>query len=78
MKETYLKVVSEDLSHRLLFIKNPTVIIWGDKDDSTPIADAHFINSNIKDSKLIVLPDRKHSLQLEAPELLVRSIIENI
>jgi len=78
MKETYLKVVSEDLSHRLLFIKNPTVIIWGDKDDSTPIADAHFINSKIKDSKLIVLPDRKHSLQLEAPELLVRSIIENI
>ncbi|MBX4201023.1 alpha/beta hydrolase [Candidatus Parcubacteria bacterium] len=78
MRETYLKVVSEDLSFRLVFIKIPTVIIWGDKDTSTPLSDAEFIKSKISDSKLIVLPGLKHSLQIEAPELLAQKIIENI
>jgi pimeloyl-ACP methyl ester carboxylesterase len=78
MRETYLKVISEDLSHRLGFIKIPTVIIWGDKDDSTPLADAEFIKSKISDSKLIVVPGKKHSLQIEAPEILAQKIIESI
>jgi len=78
MKDTYINVVSEDLSHRLLFIKVPTVIIWGSKDDSTPIADAEFIQSKIKNSKLVAIPDKKHSLQIEAPEILSLKILENI
>ena len=41
MKETYINVVSEDLSHKLSSINVPTVIIWGSKDASTPLADAH-------------------------------------
>ncbi len=78
MRQTYLKVVSEDLSFRLVFIKIPTIIIWGDKDDSTPLADAEFIKSKIPDAKLFILPGKKHSLQIEAPELLAQKIIENI
>lgn len=78
MKDTYIKVVSEDLSHRLSFIKNPTTIIWGGKDDSTPVADAEFIHSKIKNSTLLVIPDKKHSLQIEAPEILAEKILKNI
>ncbi len=78
MKETYIKVVSEDLSHRLSFIKVPTVIIWGAKDDSTPLEDGQFIHGKIKNSTLVVVPDKKHSLQIEAPELLAEKILANM
>lgn len=77
MKETYIKVVSEDLSWRLPFIKVPTIIMWGDKDTSTPLADAEIINQKIRNSKLIIVPNAKHSLQLEVPEVLAQKIIDN-
>ena len=78
MKETYLKVISDDSSQKLYFIKVPTIIIWGEKDTSTPLEDAYFINKKIQDSKLIVVKDAGHSLQLETPEILIQKILENV
>jgi pimeloyl-ACP methyl ester carboxylesterase len=78
MKDTYMKAISEDLSQRLRFVKIPTVIIWGDKDDSTPISDAQYIQQKIRDSLLITLPNVKHSVQLEVPEVLAEKIVENL
>jgi len=78
LKQTYLNVVSEDLSFHLPFIKVPTVIIWGQKDTSTPIEDAHFINKQIKNSKLIIIPDAGHDLNRKQPEILANKVIENI
>ncbi len=78
MKETYINVVSEDLSWRLSFVKVPTIILWGQKDAVTPLSDAQFIHERIRNSKLVVLPNVQHSLQLEAPEMLVQKILENL
>jgi pimeloyl-ACP methyl ester carboxylesterase len=78
LKQTYLNVVSEDLSFHLPFIKVPTVIIWGQKDASTPIEDAHFINKQIKNSKLIIIPEAGHDLNRKQPEILANKIIENL
>ena len=78
MKETYLRAVSEDLSCHLSFIKVPTVIIWGDKDEITPVKNAHFINKKISNSKLIIIPEVGHDLNQKAPEILTQNILENL
>lgn len=78
MKETYLNVVSEDLSFHLPFIKVPTVIIWGDKDESTPLEDGYFINRQIKNSKLIIIPGANHDLNRKQPEILAEKVLDNI
>ncbi len=78
MKETYKNVISEDLSQFTGFIRTPTVIIWGDKDQSTPIEDAYFMNSKIKNSKLVVIAGAGHALNKECPEILAEKILENI
>lgn len=78
MKETYLKAISEDLSCYLSFIKVHTTIIWGDKDESTPVENAHFINKKISNSKLIIIPDTGHDLNQKMPEILVEKILENL
>jgi pimeloyl-ACP methyl ester carboxylesterase len=78
LKQTYLNVVAEDLSFHLPFIKVPTIIIWGQKDASTPIEDAHFINKQIKNSKLIIIPEAGHDLNRKQPQILADKVLENI
>jgi len=78
MKETYLNVVSEDLSFHLPFIKVPTIIIWGDKDEFTPIADGYFIEKQIKKSKIIIIPGAGHDLNRKQPEILAEKVLNNI
>ncbi len=77
MKQTYLNVVAEDLSFHLPFIKVPTVIIWGSKDEFTPIDEAYFINKQIKNSKLIVVPEAGHDINRKQPEVLAEKVLEN-
>ena len=78
MKETFKNVISDDLAQFTGFIKTPTVIIWGDKDKSTPIEDAYFMNEKIRNSKLIVIKGAGHILNKECPEVLVEKVLENI
>ena len=78
MKETFKNVISEDLSQFTGFIRTPTVIIWGNKDKSTPIEDAHFLSQKIKHSKLIVINDAGHDLNRKQPEILAEKILNNV
>jgi pimeloyl-ACP methyl ester carboxylesterase len=75
LKEIYLKIISEDLSQKLSLILIPTIIIWGAKDSITPLEQAHFINKEIKGSKLTVIPDAGHDLNIKKPEDVAKSII---
>ncbi len=78
MKQTYLNVVAEDLSFHLPFIRVPTVIIWGDKDEFTPLEDGRFIASRIKNSKFVIIPGAGHDLNRKQPEILSEKIINSI
>jgi len=82
MRETYLNIIAEDLSFHLPFIKVPTTIIWGDKDEFTPLEEGRYINRQIKKSKLVVIPDAGHDLNRkqdpEGTPILAEKILENI
>ncbi|MBM3206006.1 MAG: alpha/beta hydrolase [Candidatus Staskawiczbacteria bacterium] len=77
MKETYLKIILEDLSYKIGFIKVPVVIIWGDKDTSTPYDQATFINKRIFNSKLFVISGAEHALNTKFPKELSQNILNN-
>src|SRR3989344_6539986 len=78
MRETMKKVISEDLKPYLPKINVKTLIIWGDKDEVTPVADAYLIKKEIKNSVLGVIPNVGHRIRLEAPEILVEKVKEFI
>ncbi len=78
IKETYLNVISDNLSFHLPFIKAPVVIIWGDKDEMTPIEDARFIQNQIKNSKLSIIQGAGHDLNRKPPEVLSEKVLENL
>lgn len=74
MKETFKKVIEEDLALHLGKISVPTLIIWGKKDKMTPVSDAYIMKREIANSQLEVLEGVGHSPHLECPEKLSKII----
>ncbi|MDO8559230.1 MAG: alpha/beta hydrolase [bacterium] len=78
MRETYLKVIGEDLSSCLSNISTPTIIIWGEKDEDTLLKDAYLIKEKISGAVLETISGIGHSPHLESPEILAEKIIKFI
>ena len=60
MQKTFVKVVNEDLKKCFKKIDCETLLIWGDKDEDTPLYMAKKINRWIKSSALVVINDAGH------------------
>lgn len=60
MQKSMVKLVNTDYSSRLPLIKAPTLLIWGEKDDATPLAHAKIMEKSIPDSGLVVIKDAGH------------------
>ncbi len=62
MRETFIKVIDEDLRDAVINIKNPTLLIWGKKDSYVPYLDALYMHHRINESKLITFNEGKHGI----------------
>lgn len=78
MKNTFKNIVNEDLTPYLKNIKTKTLLIWGDKDEATPIKDAYQMNKLIPNSELIVLKGATHFSYLEQPILINNILFEQL
>ncbi|KKT16820.1 MAG: hypothetical protein UV98_C0021G0003 [Parcubacteria group bacterium GW2011_GWB1_43_6] len=78
MKETYLKVIGEDISDIFSKVSVPTMLVWGKNDGITPLRHAYFINKSISGSKLEIISGVGHNPHREAPETLVEKIVDFI
>lgn len=65
MRETLVKVVNEDLRHYLPSIKAPTLIVWGENDTATPLADGRIMERLIPDAGLVILKGAGHFSYLD-------------
>lgn len=61
----YRRIVAEDLTHLLSHIRQPTLILWGDRDRDTPVEDARLLAEKIAGSKLVIFSDVSHNLPLK-------------
>ena len=68
LRETYLKIIGEDLSGDMKRIDTLTMIIWGAQDKDTPLKHAHKMNESIKNSELVVLEEAGHFSFLDKKE----------
>ncbi|TCU75742.1 pimeloyl-ACP methyl ester carboxylesterase [Tissierella praeacuta] len=65
MRNILVTVVNENLLPLLNKIEAPTLLIWGDKDTATPLYMGKIMESQIKDSGLVVLEGTGHYSYLE-------------
>jgi len=65
MRKTLVKVVNEDLRPILKKVSCPALLIWGDKDEDTPIYMGKIMEKEIPDSSLVVLERAGHYSYLD-------------
>ena len=53
----------------------PTLIVWGEKDDVVPIAQANELHRWVKDSQLVILSGARHPCYLDRPDEFHAAII---
>lgn len=61
MRKVFVKVVNEETTSRFSQITAPTLLIWGDKDDATPLYMAKVFEEKIPDAGLVVLDGGHYS-----------------
>lgn len=65
MKQTFNKIIKEDLKPYCKKISSKTLIIFGDKDRQTPLYMGKRMNRLIKNSKLVILENADHFAYLK-------------
>lgn len=74
MRETFVKVVNEDLRPYAARITRPTLLFWGDKDEDTPLWQGQELEKLIPDAGLIVYEGAGHYSYLERLNETVKTV----
>ncbi|MCL1905780.1 MAG: alpha/beta hydrolase, partial [Clostridiales bacterium] len=72
MRAVFVKVVNEDLGPCLPRINMPTLLMWGENDADTPLADGQRMEKLIPDAGLVVFKGAGHYPFLEQPAYFYR------
>jgi len=65
VRGSFVRVVNEDLRAYLPRIAAPTLLIWGDRDEETPLADGQLMERLIPDAGLVVFEGAGHYAYIE-------------
>ena len=76
LKETFLKIISEDLSSSAEKIIIPTLLIWGSNDTQTPLSEGKKLSYIIRGSELKILEKAGHFVHKEQPHVIAKLIQE--
>jgi (E)-2-((N-methylformamido)methylene)succinate hydrolase len=68
----YTMFATSDLGDRLYTIRTPTLIATGEHDIGANTRMARFMHAQIEGSRIEILPGLRHSILVEAPELVTR------
>lgn len=60
MRQTMVKVINDNLVGLLTSISAPTLLIWGENDEDTPLYMGKLMEEKISDSGLVTLKDAGH------------------
>jgi pimeloyl-ACP methyl ester carboxylesterase len=67
MRGTFRKVIAEDLTERLPRVRASTLLVWGDRDDDTPLWMGRWMEELIPDAGLVVLEGAGHYSYADSP-----------
>lgn len=72
--EAYRVFGQSEMGPRLGEIKHKTLVMTGEYDSGSNPRMARFIHEKIKNSKLFIIPKRKHSLLMEVPDVVATHV----
>ncbi len=72
MRATFVRLVNADLRDLLPQVRVPTLLVWGEQDTATPVADAQLMERLIPDAGLVLFEGAGHYSYLDQPERFAR------
>lgn len=76
LRETFLNIVTENISDSAKQITTPTLLIWGEEDTETPLSDGERLARLIRGSALKKIRGAGHFVHRERPREVARIIQE--
>lgn len=76
LRETFLKIVRQNLSSYARMIEIPALLIWGDTDTETPLADGRRLARLIRNSRLEIISGAGHFVHRDSPNRVAELIQE--
>lgn len=74
LRDTFVRIIAEDLSAQARLVDIPTLLIWGARDTETPLADGQRLSSLIRGSVFRVIDNAGHFVHQEKPQEMARII----
>lgn len=74
LKVSLSTVVEEHFDDNISKINIPTLIVWGENDNYVPVWMGEKLEKNIKNSKLVIVPNATHGLPLKQPKLVAEIV----
>lgn len=75
-RQTFVKIVNENIAPFLSKINLPTLILWGGNDRLVPVKTAKIIQEKIPQAELKIIPGVSHKLPYEQPEAFVEEVLK--
>jgi pimeloyl-ACP methyl ester carboxylesterase len=66
--DTVRAIFTYDASDDRAAVKAPTLVVIGDSDDATPMAESEFIRDGIAGSEIKIIPDAGHLSTIDSPD----------
>lgn len=76
MRETFKRIVREELATSMKKVQVPTLLVWGADDIIVPVSIAQKMKETITGSQLIIVPNTGHGVSYKNPKEFVRSIYD--
>jgi pimeloyl-ACP methyl ester carboxylesterase len=74
MRETFLKIISENLVADAAKMHVPTILVWGERDTETPLAEARVLEKAMANARLAIIPGAGHFVHRDLPKETAREI----
>ncbi len=78
LQETFKKIVTDDVRNDAAQLSQPTLLVYGEQDQATPVAYGELFHQQINGSTLEILPGAGHFVHLDRPQEVTKAIEEFI
>lgn len=76
LKDIFIRVIAEDLSSAAAQVPTPSLLIWGEQDAATPLAEGQKLAQLMPHATLKVIPSAGHFVHTEQPAAVAQLITE--
>jgi pimeloyl-ACP methyl ester carboxylesterase len=76
LQETFKKIVTDDVRNDARSLTQPTLLVYGEDDDATPLSYGELFHENIDGSTLEILPGAGHFVHIDRPDDVIKAIEE--